>query len=108
MSEKKPPKKIGLLPLCALVISSSIGGGVFGLPSDLARAAAPGPVIIAWLIVGFGILMLALSLNNLLLKEPKLEGMFSMRKRDSDRLQVLLVAGDTGCPPGLATWRLQP
>ena len=55
MSEKKPPKKIGLLPLCALVISSSIGGGVFGLPSDLARAAAPGPVIIAWLIVGFGI-----------------------------------------------------
>ncbi|MGY3731613.1 arginine-ornithine antiporter [Pediococcus acidilactici] len=81
MSEKKPPKKIGLLPLCALVISSSIGGGVFGLPSDLARAAAPGPVIIAWLIVGFGILMLALSLNNLLLKEPKLEGMFSYAQK---------------------------
>jgi arginine:ornithine antiporter/lysine permease len=77
MSEGKPVKKIGLLALSALVISSSIGSGIFGIMSDLAGAAAPGPVLIAWVIVGFGIMMLALSLNNLLMKEPELEGIFS-------------------------------
>lgn len=76
MSEK-PVKKIGLFALIALVVSSSIGSGVFGLTSDLAAASAPGPVLVAWLIVGLGIMMLALSLNNLLNKEPDMEGIFS-------------------------------
>lgn len=79
MTEKNG--KIGLLTLSALVISSSIGSGVFGIMSDLARAAAPGPVLITWFIVGLGVLMLALSLNNLLLKEPELEGIFSYPKK---------------------------
>lgn len=70
-------KKIGLLPLTALVISSSIGGGIFGIPSDLASGAAPGPALIAWTIVGFGILMLSLCFNNLMKKRPDLEGIFS-------------------------------
>jgi arginine:ornithine antiporter/lysine permease len=81
MTEEKPEKKIGLLALIALVISSSIGSGVFGLTSDLASASAPGPVLIAWIIVGFGIMMLALSLNNLLMKEPELEGIFSYAEK---------------------------
>jgi arginine:ornithine antiporter / lysine permease len=34
--------KLTLLPLIALVIGSMIGGGVFNLPSDMSRAAAPG------------------------------------------------------------------
>ncbi|MCI2961178.1 arginine-ornithine antiporter [Pediococcus pentosaceus] len=79
MTEKNG--KIGLLTLSALVISSSIGSGVFGIMSDLARAAAPGPVLITWFIVGLGVMMLALSLNNLLLKEPELEGIFSYPKK---------------------------
>jgi arginine:ornithine antiporter/lysine permease len=29
------------LPLIALVIGSMIGGGVFNLPSDMSKAAAP-------------------------------------------------------------------
>lgn len=74
---EKPTQKIGLFALIALVVSSSIGSGVFGLTSDLAAASSPGPVLIGWLIVGFGIMMLALSLNNLLIKEPDMEGVFS-------------------------------
>ncbi|WP_042355129.1 arginine-ornithine antiporter [Bacillus rubiinfantis] len=70
-------KKIGLLPLTALVISSSIGGGIFGIPSDLASGAAPGPALIAWTIVGFGVLMLSLCFNNLMKKRPDLDGIFS-------------------------------
>lgn len=60
--------------LIALVISSSLGSGVFGITSDLARAAAPGPAIIAWIIVGVGFLALVLSLNNLAAKRPDLDG----------------------------------
>jgi arginine:ornithine antiporter / lysine permease len=33
--------KLTLLPLIALVIGSMIGGGVFNLPSDMSKAAAP-------------------------------------------------------------------
>lgn len=68
---------LGLLALISTVITSSIGGGIFALTSDLAIAASPGPALIAWGIVGLGTLMLALSLNNLVLKRPDLEGIFS-------------------------------
>ncbi len=70
-------KKLGLLSLTALVITSSIGAGIFNISGDLASGAAAGPAIIAWIIVGIGILMLSLSFNNLLLKKPELNGIFS-------------------------------
>lgn len=40
-----PPRKkgISLVGLIALVISSSIGSGVFALSTDISAAAAPGP-----------------------------------------------------------------
>ncbi|MFT8401632.1 MAG: arginine-ornithine antiporter [Lentilactobacillus diolivorans] len=71
------PKGIGLTSLTAMAVTTSIGAGVFALTSDLAKAASPGPALIAWGIVGLGILMLALSLNNLVLKRPDLEGIFA-------------------------------
>ncbi|MBZ9607668.1 arginine-ornithine antiporter [Clostridium estertheticum] len=70
-------KKLGLFSLTALVITSSIGAGIFSISSDLVSGAAAGPAIIAWIIVGFGVLMLSLSFNNLLLKKPELNGIFS-------------------------------
>ncbi len=77
MQESQQKKGIGLTALVAMVVTSSIGAGVFALTSDLAIAASPGPVLLAWVIVGFGILMLSLSLNNLILKRPDLEGIFA-------------------------------
>ena len=65
---------IGKWALVALVISSSIWSGIFGITSDLAKSAASGPVILSWGIVGFGILLLVLSLNNLGDKRPDIEG----------------------------------
>lgn len=70
-------KGLGLTALVSTVITSCVGGGIFALASDLAIAASPGPALIAWGLVGFGTLMLALSLNNLVLKRPDLEGIFS-------------------------------
>lgn len=71
MEEKKG---LSLGALTAAVVTSSIGSGVFTLTSSLAGGAAPGPVLLAWVVVGFGIMMLAMSLNNLLLKNPEAEG----------------------------------
>lgn len=71
-------KKIGRTGLIALIVSSCIGTGIFGITSDVARAAAPGPALLSWIIVGIGILLLVLSLNNLAQKRPDLDaGIFS-------------------------------
>ena len=67
-------KGIGKGELIALIVSSCIGTGIFGITSDVAAAAAPGPALLAWLFVAFGFLMLVLSLNNLSNKRPDLEG----------------------------------
>lgn len=65
---------IGLIGLIALVISSSIGSGVFALSADISRAAAPGPALIAWLITGAGFMGLATTLGRLSVEKPGLNG----------------------------------
>ena len=57
--QSSSPAKVSLAVLTALVIGSMIGGGIFNLPKQMAAAAAPGPLIIGWLITGVGMLMLA-------------------------------------------------
>jgi arginine:ornithine antiporter/lysine permease len=64
--------KLTLLPLTALVVGSMIGGGVFNLPSDMSKAAAPGAIIIGWLITGVGMLMLAFVYQSLATRKPDL------------------------------------
>ena len=49
-------KGIGKGELIALIVSSCIGTGIFGITSDVAAAAAPGPALLAWLFVAFGFL----------------------------------------------------
>lgn len=73
----KESKKLGLLALTALVISSSIGSGIFGIASDMAEGTSPGAAITAWVITGIGVLMLCLALTNIIHKRPELSGIFS-------------------------------
>lgn len=70
-------KGLSLFALIGLVVSSCIGSGVFALTGQLAAVAAPGPTIFAWLIAGFGFLMLAMSLSNLGAKRPDIHGIFT-------------------------------
>ncbi|WP_124065753.1 arginine-ornithine antiporter [Clostridium sp. E02] len=74
---EKEAKKLGLLALTALVISSSIGSGIFGIASDMAVGTSPGAAIVAWIITGTGVLMLCLALTNIIHKRPELSGIFS-------------------------------
>ena len=64
--------KLTLLPLIALVVGSMIGGGVFNLPSDMARGASPGAILIGWLVTGIGMLMLAFVYQSLAVRKPQL------------------------------------
>ena len=76
------PKKhgINLLGLIALVISSSIGSGVFALSTDISEAAAPGPALLAWLITGVGFMALANTFGRLSLARPDLDGIVAYAK----------------------------
>ncbi|MDO5701188.1 MAG: basic amino acid/polyamine antiporter [Bowdeniella nasicola] len=77
MSDHAPTRHVGglaLPALTALVVGSMIGGGIFGLPSQMARSAAPGPLLIGWCITGIGMLTLALSFQSLAMRFPSLDG----------------------------------
>ena len=67
-------KKLGLLALTAVIISSSIGSGIFAIPTDMAAAAAPGSALVAWAIASVGVLALCLSIVNIGRKKPELSG----------------------------------
>ncbi|PLT35115.1 amino acid permease [Bacillus sp. V5-8f] len=67
-------KKLGLWILTALVIGNMVGSGIFMLPGSLSEAASPAGVLSAWLITGFGVLMLAFVFGNLAIRKPNLTG----------------------------------
>lgn len=71
--ERPSTHKVSLAALTALVIGSMIGGGIFGLPQQMAQAAAPGPLIIGWLVTGVGMLMLAFVYQRLAVNKPEIE-----------------------------------
>lgn len=55
-----------------------IGGGVFGLPANMSSVAAAGPILIAWVITGVGIIALAFVYQNLAVRRPELNaGVYS-------------------------------
>ncbi|MCX7885454.1 MAG: basic amino acid/polyamine antiporter [Caloramator sp.] len=70
----KNEKKLGLLLLTGLAIGSMIGAGIFNSPTDLIRSANPQATILAWILGGFGVLMIALVFQMLSNKKPELTG----------------------------------
>ncbi len=65
---------LALPALVALVVGSMIGSGIFALPSQMAGSAAPGPLLIGWLITGVGMLMLAFVFQRLAERKPDVDG----------------------------------
>ena len=79
-AQAAPRKGINLLGLIALVVSSSIGSGVFALSTDISRAAAPGAAILTWLITGIGFMALATTFGRLSLERPDLNDIVAYAK----------------------------
>ena len=71
---------ISLAGLIALVISSSIGSGVFDLTADISAAAVPGPALLAWVFAGAGFMCLATTFGKLSLEFPRLNGLVAYAK----------------------------
>lgn len=67
-------KKIGLISLTALVLSSMIGSGIFSLPQNMAAVAGAEALITGWLITGIGIIFLGLSFFYISRLRPDLDG----------------------------------
>jgi arginine:ornithine antiporter/lysine permease len=65
---------LGLAALTAIVVGSMIGSGIFALPSQMAGSAAPGPLLIGWVITGVGMLMLAFVFQTLATRKPDIDG----------------------------------
>lgn len=69
---KARSRRLGILALVALVVGSMIGGGIFSLPQNMARGAAPAAILIGWLITGIGMLALAFVYQRLSMRKPEL------------------------------------
>lgn len=65
---------LGLAALTAIVVGSMIGSGIFALPSQMAGVAAPGPLLVGWVITGVGMLMLAFVFQTLASRKPDVDG----------------------------------
>ena len=65
---------LALPALTALVVGSMIGSGIFALPSQMAGSAAPGPLMIGWVVTGVGMLMLAFVFQGLAERKPDVDG----------------------------------
>lgn len=73
--------KLSLSALTAMVVGSMVGAGIFNLPGRFATATGPFGAIIAWLIAGTGMYMLARVFQALAEKRPDIDsGVFAYAK----------------------------
>ena len=81
MTTTSTPEKLSLRALIALVVGSMIGSGIFALPSAFAQATGGLGALIAWVIAGAGMLMLAFVFQTLSRRRPDLDaGIYSYAK----------------------------
>jgi arginine:ornithine antiporter / lysine permease len=73
--------KLSLYALTAMVVGSMVGAGIFNLPGRFATATGPFGAIIAWIIAGTGMYMLARVFQALAEKRPDIDsGVFAYAK----------------------------
>lgn len=74
-------QKMTRAQLIAMVVGSMVGAGIFSLPRTFAQATGPLGAVIAWLIAGTGMYMLARVFQTLAERKPDLDaGVFAYAK----------------------------
>ena len=74
-------KKFPLTTLIAMVVGSMVGAGIFSLPRNFALATGVFGALIAWVIAGTGMLMLAFVFQTLAVRKPELDaGVYAYAK----------------------------
>ena len=75
------PQKMSRMQLTAMVVGGMVGAGIFSLPRTFANATGPLGAVIAWLIAGTGMYMLARVFQALAERKPELDaGVFAYAK----------------------------
>jgi arginine:ornithine antiporter/lysine permease len=74
-------QKMSKMQLTAMVVGGMVGAGIFSLPRTFANATGPLGAVIAWLIAGTGMYMLARVFQSLAERKPELDaGVFAYAK----------------------------
>lgn len=80
-TDVKAAQKLPVLTLTAMVVGSMVGAGVFSLPRNFGQATGVFGAVIAWLIAGVGMLMLAFVFQTLAVRKPDLDaGVYAYAK----------------------------
>ncbi|MEK8226289.1 amino acid permease [Oerskovia sp. M15] len=73
--------KVTLVTLTAMVVGSMVGAGVFSLPSRFAQETGVAGALVAWVVAGTGMLMLAFVFQRLAIRKPDLDaGVYAYAK----------------------------
>jgi arginine:ornithine antiporter / lysine permease len=81
MREEPAVQKLPLMTLAAMVVGSMVGAGVFSLPRNFSQATGVYGALIAWVIAGTGMLMLAFVFQTLAVRKPDLDaGVYAYAK----------------------------
>src|SRR3954470_7615524 len=73
--------KLSMMTMTMMVIGSMVGAGVFSLPRRFAQETGIAGTLIAWLIAGSGMLMLAFVFQTLAVRKPDLDaGVYAYAK----------------------------
>nr|WP_310523467.1 basic amino acid/polyamine antiporter [Polymorphobacter sp.] len=73
-----PAQKMSLTQLTAMVVGGMVGAGIFSLPRTFAQATGPLGAVIAWIIAGTGMYMLARVFQALAERKPDIDaGVFA-------------------------------
>lgn len=73
--------KLTLMTMTAMVVGGMVGAGVFSLPRRFAQETGVAGALIAWVIAGVGMLMLAFVFQTLALRKPELDaGVYAYAK----------------------------
>ena len=74
-------QKLTFITMAAMVVGSMVGAGVFSLPRRFAQETGIFGALIAWLIAGTGMLMLAFVFQMLAIRKPNLDaGVYAYAK----------------------------
>jgi arginine:ornithine antiporter / lysine permease len=80
-SDTSSVQKLTLLTMTGMVVGSMVGAGVFSLPRRFAQETGVTGALIAWLIAGTGMLMLAFVFQTLAIRKPDLDaGVYAYAK----------------------------
>jgi arginine:ornithine antiporter / lysine permease len=87
------PAGLSRWTLAAIVVGSMVGAGVFSLPGEFARGAGALAAIVAWIIAGSGMLMIALVFLRLAERRPDLDaGVYAYAREGFGRYAGFLSA----------------